>query len=81
MTGGANYKGRSSVMINQEITNYINIISSLEESNKKISLDINDTKEDIRKLEDKIYLKEKDLKLLIDDVTNKNHALISNKEH
>ena len=80
MTGGANYKGRSSVMINQEITNYINIITSLEESNKKISLDINDTKEDIRKLEDKIYLKEKNLKLLIDDVTNKNHALISNKD-
>ena len=80
MTGGANYKGRSSVMINQEITNYINIITSLEESNKKISLDINATKEDIRKLEDKIYLKEKDLKLLIDDVTNKNHVLISNKD-
>lgn len=80
MTGGANYKGRSSVMINQEITNYINIINSLEESNKKITLDINDTKEDIRKLEDKIYLKEKDLKLLIDDVTNKNHRLINNKD-
>ena len=80
MTGGANYKGRSPVMINQEITNYINIINSLEESNKKIAIDINDTKEDIRKLEDKIYLKEKDLKLLIDDVTNKNHRLINNKD-
>lgn len=80
MTGGANYKGRSTVMINQEITNYINIINSLEESNKKITIDINDTKEDIRKLEDKIYLKEKDLKLLIDDVTNKNHRLINNKD-
>lgn len=80
MTGGANYKGRSPVMINQEITNYINIINSLEESNKKITIDINDTKEDIRKLEDKIYLKEKDLKLLIDDVTNKNHRLINNKD-
>ncbi len=80
MTGGANYKGRSLVMINQEITNYINIINSLEESNKKITIDINDTKEDIRKLEDKIYLKEKDLKLLIDDVTNKNHRLINNKD-
>lgn len=80
MTGGTNYKGRSPVMINQEITNYINIINSLEESNKKITIDINDTKEDIRKLEDKIYLKEKDLKLLIDDVTNKNHRLINNKD-
>ena len=80
LTGGANYKGRSAVMINQEITNYINIITSLEEANKKIAIDINDTKEDIRKLEDKIYLKEKDLKLLIDDVTNKNHALINNKD-
>ncbi len=80
MTGGVNYKGRSPVMINQEITNYINIINSLEESNKKITIDINDTKEDIRKLEDKIYLKEKDLKLLIDDVTNKNHRLINNKD-
>lgn len=80
MTGGANYKGRSPVMINQEITNYINIINSLEESNKKITIDINDTKEDIRRLEDKIYLKEKDLKLLIDDVTNKNHRLINNKD-
>ena len=80
LTGGANYKGRSSVMINQEITNYINIINSLEESNKKITIDINDTKEDIRKLEDKIYLKEKDLKLLIDDVTNKKHSLINNKD-
>ena len=37
MTGGANYKGRSAVMINQEITNYINIINSLEEANKKIT--------------------------------------------
>ena len=80
MTGGTNYKGRSAVMINQEITNYLNIINSLEESNKKITLDINDTKEDIRKLEDKIYLKEKDLKLLIDEVTNKNHNLINNKD-
>ena len=80
LTGGANYKGRSSVMINQDITNYINIINSLEESNKKITIDINDTKEDIRKLEDKIYLKEKDLKLLIDDVTNKKHSLINNKD-
>ena len=80
LTGGANYKGRSAVMINQEITNYLNIINSLEESNKKITLDINDTKEDIRKLEDKIYLKEKDLKLLIDEVTNKNHTLLNNKD-
>ncbi len=80
MSGGTNYKGRSAVMINQEITNYLNIINSLEESNKKITLDINDTKEDIRKLEDKIYLKEKDLKLLIDEVTNKNHNLLNNKD-
>ncbi len=80
MTGGTNYKGRSAVMINQEITNYNNIINSLEESNKKITLDINDTKEDIRKLEDKIYLKEKDLKLLIDEVTNKNHNLLNNRD-
>ena len=80
MTGGTNYKGRSAVMINQEIINYNNIINSLEESNKKIALDINDTKEDIRKLEDKIYLKEKDLKLLIDEVTNKNHTLLNNKD-
>ena len=80
MTGGANYKGRSAVMINQEITNYINIINSLEVANKKITADISDTKEDIRKLEDKIYLKEKDLKLLIDDVTNKNHALLNHKD-
>ena len=80
MTGGTNYKGRSAVMINQEITNYLNIINSLEESNKKITIDINDTKEDIRKLEDKIYLKEKDLKLLIDEVTNKNHNLLNNKD-
>ena len=80
LTGGVNYKGRSPVMINQEITNYLNIINSLEESNKKIILDIDNIKEDIRKLEDKIYLKEKDLKLLIDDVTNKNHALFNNKD-
>ena len=80
MTGGANYKGRSAVMINQEITNYINIINSLEVANKKITADISDTKEDIRKLEDKIYLKEKDLKLLIDEVTNKNHALLNHKD-
>ena len=80
MTGGANYKGRSAVMINQEITNYINIINSLEVANKKITADISDTKEDIRKLEDKIYLKEKDLKLLIDDVTNKNHGLFNHKD-
>ena len=80
LTGGANYKGRSAVMINQEITNYINIINSLEESNKKIILDINDTKDDIRKLEDKIYLKERNLKLLIDDVTNKNHSLLNSKD-
>ena len=80
MTGGTNYKGRSAVMINQEITNYNNIIKSLEESNKKITLDINNTKDSIRKLEDKIYLKEKDLKLLIDEVTNKNHNLLNNKD-
>ena len=80
LTGGATYKGRSTVMINQEITNSINIINSLESSNKKINLDINNTKDDIRKLEDKIYLKEKDLKLLIDDVTNKNHTLINDKD-
>ncbi len=80
LTGGANYKGRSAVMINQEITNHINIISSLEEANKKITIDINDIKDDIRKLEDKIYLKEKELRLLIDDVTNKNHDLINNKD-
>ena len=80
LTGGANYKGRSAVMINQEITNYTNIIKSLEEANKKITTDINETKDNIRKLEDKIYLKEKDLKLLIDDVTNKNHTLISDKD-
>ena len=80
MTGGTNYKGRSAVMINQEITNYNNIIKSLEESNKKVTLDINNTKDSIRKLEDKIYLKEKDLKLLIDEVTNKNHNLLNNKD-
>ena len=80
MTGGTNYKGRSAVMINQEITNYNNIIKSLEESNKKVTLDINNTKDNIRKLEDKIYLKEKDLKLLIDEVTNKNHNLLNNKD-
>ena len=80
LTGGANYKGRSAVMINQEVTNHINIISSLEEANKKITIDINDIKDDIRKLEDKIYLKEKELRLLIDDVTNKNHDLINNKD-
>ena len=80
MTGGASYKGRSAVMINQEITNYTNIIKSLQESNNKITNDINDAKEDIRKLEDKIYLKEKDLKLLIDEVTNKNHTLLNNKD-
>ena len=80
MSGGTNYKGRSAVMINQEITNYNNIIKSLEESNKKITLDINNTKDSIRKLEDKIYLKEKDLKLLIDEVTNKNHNLLNNKD-
>lgn len=80
LTGGANYKGRSSVMISQEITNYVNIITSLEEANKKIIIDINDVKDDIRKLEDKIYLKEKDLRLLIDEVTNKNHDLINNKD-
>ncbi len=80
LTGGANYKGRSNVMIDQEIINFNNIINSLEESNKKITLDINDTKDNIRKLEDKIYLKEKDLKLLIDSVTNKNHTLLNNKD-
>ena len=80
MTGGTNYKGRSAVMINQEITNYNNIIKSLEESNKKVTLDINNTKDSIRKLEDKIYLKEKDLKLLIDEVTNKNHNLLNNRD-
>ena len=80
LTGGANYKGRSSVMISQEITNCVNVITSLEEANKKIIIDINDAKDDIRKLEDKIYLKEKDLRLLIDEVTNKNHDLINNKD-
>ncbi len=80
MSGGANYKGRSSVMISQEINKYNNIINSLEEENKRVSIDILNTKEEIRKLEDKIYVKEKDLKLLIDEATNKNHNLIDNKE-
>ena len=80
MTGGTNYKGRSAVMINQEIVNYTNVVNSLEEANKKITMDINDTKDDIRKLEDKIYLKEKDLRLLVDDISNKNHNLLKLKE-
>ncbi len=79
LTGGANYKGRSLVMINQEITNYTNIITSLEEGNKKILEDLNESKESIRKLEDKIYLKEKDLRLLQDQITIKNAKLVDDR--
>ncbi len=75
LTGGANYKGRSSVMINQEIINHTNIVSSLEESNKKILNDIKEVKESIRKLEDKVYLEEKDLRLIIDDINDKTNKL------
>lgn len=80
LTGGANYKGRSSVMINQEIINNTNTIKSLEEDNKKILNDIKETKDNIRKLEDKLYLGEKDLRLIIDDINDKESKLKDYKE-
>ena len=79
MSGGANYKGRSLVMLNQELVNYTNIINSLEENNKKIIADTTDLKEDIRKFEDKIYLKEKDLRLYLEEISDKNNKLANNK--
>ena len=80
LSGGASYKSRSSIMINQEIINYTNIVNSLEENNKKVLTDSNKTKEDIRKLEDKIYLKEKELRFLLEETTQKNNILLSSKE-
>ena len=79
LSGGAAYKGRSRVMIMQEINNSTNIITSLEESNKKIILDIDNTKKDINSTEDKLYNIERELKIKVEDITNKNKELITLK--
>ena len=79
LSGGAAYKGRSRVMIMQEINNSTNIITSLEESNKKIILDIDNTKKDINSIEDKLYNIERELKIKVEDITNKNKELITLK--
>ena len=79
LSGGASYKGRSRVMIMQEINNSTNIITSLEEANKKIIVDINDTKKDINSIEDKLYNIERELKIRKEDINNKNKELLSLK--
>ena len=80
LTGGSNYKGRSRVIINQEITNLTNLVTSLTETNKKIVLDINDTRSDMKKLEDKVYEFEKNLKLLTEGNDQKNNSLKDKKK-
>ncbi len=70
MTGGASYKGRSGVMIQQEITSYKNTISSLQNSSKKyledlklITTKISTLEEDVFHLTKSIeYLKEEEEK-------------------
>ena len=80
LTGGSNYKGRSRVIINQEITNLTNLVTSLTETNKRIVLDINDTRSDMKKLEDKVYEFEKNLKLLTEGNDQKNNSLKDKKK-
>lgn len=81
MQGGAAYKGRSRVMIMQEINNSTNIITSLEEANKKVILDIDNTKKDINAFEDKLYNIERELKIKVEDITTKNKELITLKSN
>ncbi len=80
LTGGSNYKGRSRVIIKQEITNLTNIVMSLTEANKKIVLDINETRNSSKKLEDKLYDLEKNLKLLTESNEQKNNSLKNKKK-
>ena len=81
LSGGAAYKGRSRVMIMQEINNSTNIITSLEEANKKVILDIDNTKKDINAFEDKLYNIERELKIKEEDITTKNKELITLKSN
>ena len=79
ITGGSNYKGRSNVIIKQEIVNLNNLIISLTDANKKIIKDITDTQNDLKKLEDKLYEQEKNFRLLKEDITSKNNNLKAKK--
>ncbi len=55
MTGGTFYKGRSSVMIRQEIESLRRTYQALTKSRSKVLLDIKETEEKITTIEDIYY--------------------------
>lgn len=71
MTGGTFYKGRSSVMIRQEIESFRRTYQALTKSRSKVLLDIKETEEKITTIEDIYYNLAKELESIKDTITEK----------
>ncbi len=61
MSGGTFYKGRSSVMIRQEIESLRRTYQALTKSRQKVLLDIKESEEKITTIEDIYYKLDKEL--------------------
>lgn len=71
MSGGTFYKGRSSVMIRQEIESLRRTYQALTKSRQKVLLDIKESEEKITTIEDIYYKLDKELENIKTTITEK----------
>ncbi len=64
ISGGSTYKGRSKIMIMQEINNNQLIINNLQEKNKDILNNIETLKTDVNTINDEIFAVSREIKIL-----------------
>ena len=80
MSGGTFYKGRSSVMIKQEIESLRRTYQALIKSRQKVLLDIKETEEKITTIEDTYYKLDKELENIKITITEKDKRYKELKE-
>ncbi len=80
MSGGTFYKGRSSVMIKQEIESLRRTYQALIKSRQKVLLDIKETEEKITSIEDTYYKLDKELENIKITITEKDKRYKELKE-
>ena len=80
MSGGTFYKGRSSVMIKQEIESLRRTYQALIKSRQKVLLDIKETEEKITTIEDTYYKLDKELENVKITITEKDKRYKELKE-
>ena len=81
MSGGTFYKGRSSVMIKQEIESLRRTYQALIKSRQKVLLDIKETEEKITTIEDTYYKLDKELENIKITITEKDKRYKELKEN